>query len=227
MRFWILLVAILCCGCGGYFQGIGHDMAVGAVNQITTDDSKKALAGIATEATKAARDEALGPTTDADIQKLIKDTGATTRSELEMIIVDVLKARLKEALRAAIDEALGKKTLSEADTLREELVGKPAQDDVNALIDAASPHLAAAAQQAVQAALQPIKSESDNLKIQADAEAAKWKPIAIGFGVGGACLLICLVVLVLALRSHRQVIEGHQRVIASLIKQRDGDETED
>lgn len=236
MRWVVCFVALLTCGCGAYFTGAGHDAAQGAVNAVTSDDSKKKLMALETNAiatatddenkkrltalvtalTKAAREDALGPETSAAIQKLVKETGITTRAELDQIITAKLQDKLRETVRKILDEALGPATVKETGVLREELLGKPAQDDVNALIDAAAPHLAAATQQAVQAALVPVKSETDSLRTAADSEAAKWKPIAIGFGVGGGCLLLCVVVLTIALRSHRKVIESHQKVIETL-----------
>jgi hypothetical protein len=220
------LIVIACCGCGAFFTGMGHDAATGAVNAVTSDDSKKKLSDLTTEATKAARDEALGQTTDDDIQKLIKNAGITTRAELEALITATFQARLRQTIRLAVDEMLGTKTLADADALREELLGKPFQDDLNAALDAAGPHLATAAQKAVQASLVPINTETNTLKTTADAEAAKWKPIAIGFGIGGACLLACLVVLLIVLRSHRKIIESHQKVIESLARRGAPQETE-
>ncbi len=91
-------------------------------------------------------------------------------------------------------------------TLREELAGPGLQKDVDDLIDSAEPHLNQAVQQAVQAALQPVKVEVSNLQTQASAEATTWKPIAIGFGIGAAILLICLILAVVLVRNHTNTI---------------------
>lgn len=206
-RVLLSILITLCCGCGSYFTNMGHNAANGALDAVTSDDAKKKLAGLTTEATKAARDEALGPDTDAKLQKLITDAGVTTRAQLEQLITDALQERIRKTVRIAVDEVGSPKTLSDADTLRERLVGAPLQKDLNDLIDAAAPHLAAAVQQSVQSSLQPIKAEESSIKTAADAEAAKWKPIAIGFAVGSGFLVVCLVFAYLLLRHHRQVIE--------------------
>ena len=185
---------------------MGQNAATGAVNGVTSDDSKKKLDTLVTDATKAARDEALGPDTDAKLQKLVTDTGATTKTQLEALTL-VLQQRLRQTVRLSLDELGSPKTLQDADKLREELVGGPLQQDLNNLIDAAAPHLAAAVQQSVQSSLTPIKTAESTLKTDADAEAAKWKPIAIAFAIGCALLVVVLVFAYLLLRHHRQVID--------------------
>lgn len=215
-----LAIALTCCGCGSYFKGVGQNAATGAVDGITTDDSKKKLTGLVTDATKAARDEALSPETDQKVQKLITDSGATARAQLETLTTS-LQTRLRQTVRLSLDELGSPKTLKDADALREELVGPPLQKDVNDLIDAAAPHLASAVQQAVQSSLAPLKTEEATLKADADQEASKWKPIAIGFGVGTGILLVCLVFAAFLLRHHRRLIDSHQRLIETLIRQRD------
>jgi hypothetical protein len=223
MRLWCVLLALACCGCGSFFTEAGHNATQGAVNAVTDPDSKKKLASLLTDATKAARDEALGTTTDADLQKLLKsagvttraevqqllkDAGVTTRAELEALITTALQEKLRQTARVTVDEVFGPPTLREVDALREHLVGQPFKDDLNGALDAAGPHLAQVVKQAVEAGLVPITTEVNTLKVQADAEATRWKPIAIGFGVGSGCLVVCIVVLGLALRSHRKVIES-------------------
>lgn len=222
MRRLLLSISILVTlsGCGSYFTNMGHNAANGALDAVTSDDAKKKLAGLTTDATKAARDEALGPDTDAKLQKLITDAGLTTRQQLEQLITDALQERIRKTVRIAVDEVGSPMTLKEADALREELLGAPLQKDINDLIDAAAPHLAAAVQQSVQSSLQPIKTEESAIKTAADAEAAKWKPIAIGFAVGSGFLLVCLILAVILIRGHRKMIDKHQEIIASLIAQR-------
>jgi hypothetical protein len=215
MKFCLaLLVVLLCTGCAPYFTGMGQNAATGAVNGLTTDDSKKKLDGLVTDATKSARDEALGPNTDAAGRKLIDDWGTELRAQINAIITAELQAKLKKLVRDAIDEALGGKTLTDADTLRERLVGPPLQKDLDDLIDAASPHLAAAVTQAVQSSLAPINKDVQAVQTSVDAEAAKWKPIAIAFAIGCALLLVCLVFAYLMLRHHRQVIDSLTRMRA-------------
>lgn len=191
-RFLVLLVALEALGCGSYFTTVGHDAASGALSAITSDAAKKQLSGLTAVATKSAREEALGATTDAELQKLVKDTAATTRSELNDMITTTLQDRVRQTIRIAIDEALGKLTLKEADSLREQLFGVPLQHDLDALIDAAAPHLAKATQDAVQQALQTVvQTTITPLKADVDQEEAKWRPIAIGVGVGALLLVLC------------------------------------
>ena len=216
----VLLLALGLCGCGStYFTGLGHDAAQGALNAVTSDAAKKQLSGLSTAATKAARDEALGPTTDAELQKLVLSTGKTTRAQVDELvaglITEALQAKLKQTVRQAIDEAFGKTTLKEAAALREELVGTPLQQDLDHLIDAAAPRLAKAVQQAVQASVAPLTKDANQLKTEADQEAAKWRPVAIGFAVGAGILLICLIFSAFVILNHRRVIEA-------LAKQRAG-----
>lgn len=195
---------------------MGHAAAVGAVDGVSLPDSKTRLAGVVTDATKAARDEAFGPTTETDIRNIVQDFGVTARGELESLITLRVQERLQQTVRLTLDEALGPTTLAEADALRERLLGQPLQNDLSAAIDGAAPHLSAV----VQASLGPLGKEVVTLKTDADSEAAKWKPIAIGFGIGSVGLLVCGVFLILALRSHRKVIESHQKVIELLAQQK-------
>lgn len=220
----LVFLAVLSCGCGSYFTEAGHDAATGAVGGVTSPDATKRLSDLTAAATKSARDELLGPNTDAElrallerldpeIQKLLRDTAATAREQLNTLITQELEARVRQLLRSSIDEALDAKTLGEANALREELVGTPLQKDLDALIDAAAPHLSAALAQAVQTSLAPLQSDLGKIKVDADTAAQKWKPIAIGFAVGTGILLICLVLAVLVIRSHH-------RMIATLMRER-------
>src|SRR5580692_3133834 len=97
LRLALVAGGLLLCGCGSYFTGMGQNAATGAVTGVTTDDAKKKLADLVTESTKAARDEALGATTDADLKKLIADldpefqrvitnAGVTTRAQVTALI---------------------------------------------------------------------------------------------------------------------------------------------
>jgi len=214
MRSFVVALALLCCGCGSLFNGVGQNTAAGAITAATDADSQKKIDNVVTEATKAARDEALGPNTDAALQKLIADTdvklqaivtetGKSAQGQLDGMTAS-LQQRVQKTIRLTIDEALGATTIAEADALREELVGTPLQKDVDALIDSAAPHINQVVQQAVQ---QAVQTSIAPIKTTADAEAAKWEPIAIGFAVGAALLIVCCVILVHVLRAHRQVID--------------------
>ena len=218
LRFIVLLLALEVCGCGSYFTSVGHNAATGALDAVTSDDAKKKLAGLTTDATKAAREEALGSTTDAELQKLVSDTGASARAQLNDLITDALREKIRQTIRMAIDEALGKYTLKEADAFREELVGLPLQRDLDALIDAAAPHLASATKQAVDQALRgAVQTTVTPLKADVDAEAAKWRPVAIGFAIGCGCLVVCLIFAVILIRGHKRLLDAHQRVIDALL----------
>jgi hypothetical protein len=218
MRLWGALL-LACCGCGPFFTEAGHNATLGAVSAATAPDTKKKLDGLLTGTVKTARDEALGPTTDADlnkllksagvttraeVQQLLKEAGVTTRAELEALITSALQAKIRQTARLTVDEMFGPPTLKEVDALREHLVGQAFRDDLDRALDEAGPHLA----QAVKQGLVPITTDVGTLKTDVDTEAAKWKPIAIGFGVVGGCLVVCLVCLGLTLRSHRKLIEA-------------------
>ncbi len=211
VRLVVLLVLTCCCGCGSYFTSWGHDAATGAIDAVTNDNARKRVAALTTDAVKAAREEALGPTTDAELQRLVTAAGDTAKAQLNTMVVQLtatLQVQLRQMVRAAINEALGTTTLKEVGALREEVAGPPLQKDIDALIDSASPHLTQAVQQAIQTSLAPLKIEVSTLKTDADAEAAKWKPIAIGFAIGCGFLLIGLIFGVYVLRSHRRIIES-------------------
>jgi hypothetical protein len=205
----LMLAPILLCGCGSYFTGVGHDAASGALGVVTSDDAKKRLSNLASEATKAARDEALGPDTDAKLQALIKNLGLTTRTELDSLITASFREQIRLLIRMAIDEALNQQSLQRLGTFREELVGTPLQMDIDALIDSATPHLTQAVQSALQTAVQQtIQTSVVPLENTADKEAAKWKPIIIAFAISSFFLVVCLIFSAHTIMSHRKVIES-------------------
>jgi hypothetical protein len=214
MRLFCILFALMTVGCASTFTGWGHDAAKGALDATTDDDAKKKLSGVV----GAARDEGLGPNTDAEIRTLETNAIATARAQIDLFITEEVKKlgpMIQAAVRRTIDEALGPSTqkeigtarealvgpplIADADNLREELFGQPLQKDLTALGPVIQQTVHNAVTQAVQDALSPIQTAANQ-------EAAKWKPIAIGFAVGTACLLITLIVLVYVLRSHRQLI---------------------
>ena len=208
----IVLALVLCCGCGTYFTGLGHNVATGALDEVTGDAGTKRLTDLEKKVVTTARDEALGPTTDAELQKLITDTGITTRAQLNELIAGLitsaLQEKLRETVRIAVNEALGSTTLKEVATFRETMVGMPLQKDLDDLIDSASPHLTRALSAAVhQAVQQAITVSIAPIKTDVDQEAAKWKPIAIGFAVGCGLLLIGLIFGGYVLWNHAKVIK--------------------
>jgi hypothetical protein len=175
---------LLCCSCAPTLSGWGHDAAQGALAELSSDAGLEAIA--------AARDEALGPATDIDLQAIVRDTGATTRQQL---------SAAEDELQGRLLDALGPATEARVAALREQLVGAPLRADLDALIDQETPRLAAALQgaiaQSVQASLAPVKAEEE-----------RWRPIAWAFAIGSAFLLVGLVFAVIVLRSHRKVIEA-------------------
>lgn len=183
----LLLLSMLACGCGSYFTNAGHDLTAGAMQEATSDTSKHKLTELTTSAVRGARDEALGSTTDADLRKLVASLGASLQIQLKVIVAQVL------------DELLGTNAKNKIAGLREELVGAPLRADLDSLIAEEVPKLTLQLETSIKAPIAPIVKEVDQ-------EAMKWKPIAIGFGVGGGCLLSCLVVALFIIRSHHKML---------------------
>ncbi len=202
-----LLLACGCAGCGSVLASAGRNTAVGALDAVTDKAATERLEALAAATAKAARDEALGPATVAAAEKLVAVAGVSVQRAIDNLATDTLQTKVRRAVRAAMDEALGRYTLQEASALREEMAGMPLQRDLDALIDAAAPHLSIVAKQVVESALQGAIIELAPLKKEGDEEAERWRPIALGFAVGCACLMVCLAFAVFAVRSHRQVIE--------------------
>ena len=204
---WALLVACLA-GCSPFTEW-GHQAAAGAVDEITSADTTKRISALAAEAAKSASDSAreslLAEATDLAVARIVASAGAATDAQ-----VTLLGAHVRTMLRASIDEALGGKTKAGVAALREQLAGAPLRADVDALIDAAAPHLAQAVQQAVAGALVAVQADLAKAKAEGDSEAAKWRPIAIAFAIGAGFLLVGLVLAVFLIR-------GHQRTIAALV----------
>jgi tRNA uridine 5-carbamoylmethylation protein Kti12 len=102
MNSWkLLFVATMlsCCGCGSYLTKAGHEAATGAFNEVTSDEAKKKLKDIATDTVKAARDEALGPTTRTELQQIITETGTSVRVQLDSAISETLRLRIRQTVR--------------------------------------------------------------------------------------------------------------------------------
>jgi hypothetical protein len=84
------------------------------------------------------------------------------------------------------------------------VVGEPLRQDVDRLIDSAEPHLQAVVQEIVRTAVQTSISP---LKKDVDQEAAKLRPVATDFAIGGGCLVVCILFSAYVLRSHRLIIK--------------------
>jgi FixJ family two-component response regulator len=211
----LLASVIFLTGCSDYVTALGHSAAAGAFDEVTTPDATKRLSALtataAQEATKAARDEALNAVTTADLQRLIGASGAAANAQL-VIFTEIFQGQLQKAVRLALDETFGAASMHEVDAFRERLVGAPLQQDLDTLIDSATPHLAAAVQDATKGAIVPLQTDVATVKQEADAEAAKLRSIVIGLGVcAGALLLLFVIILGLVMRTH-------QRVVTALLK---------
>jgi hypothetical protein len=205
-------VLLACAACVD-FSGIGHRTAAGAVDEVTTDASADRLAELAAKVSAAAAAGALGDASDLAVDRLVAAAGESARREIDAMITVRLQAKLRETVRLSLDEALGRATQREVDAIREELVGPPLRADLDALIDAAAPHLADALQKAVSASITPVEAQVAQAKTEADQEAAKWRPIAIAFACGAGLLIVCLVLAVVLIR-------GHVKTIGALLRER-------
>lgn len=212
-RLFVLWLPILL-GCGGSFNSWGHEAAAGALDGLTSPDAGAALATVGAEvakaATSAARDEALGPTTSVDIDRLVTGAGASVRAQMDDLVATDLRPRLKQTIRLVIDEALGDATQRELDALRERLVGGPLQQDIDAL----APHLAQVVQASVAGAMASVQADVARDKAAADAEAAKWRPIVVGLAVGALALLACLGFAAYVIRRRTRTIAAMARSVA-------------
>lgn len=194
-RWLIACMIVLTCGCSPYFTGVGHDLTMGAMDEVTSPSSKKHLTELAITAVRGARNEALGPTTQDELRQVVVVLGDSLREQLNTIITQELRAQVKQLVRMVVDELLGTNTLAKVGALREELVGQPLQHDLDALIAAEVPKLTLQIQQSTA----PIVKEADQ-------ELAKWKPIAIAFAVGSGFLLVGLVFAFFIIHSHHKTI---------------------
>lgn len=174
------LALLLCASCAPTLSGWGHSAAQGALAELSSDAGISAIA--------AARDVALGATTDAELQALVGDTAVTTRQQL-----DAAEHELQARLRDSLADALGPATEAHVGALREELVGAPLRADLDVLIAQETPKLAAAIAQSVQASLAPVRAEE-----------AKWRTAAVGIAVGAGCLLVVVVFLAFERRRHHR-----------------------
>jgi hypothetical protein len=202
-------------GCSAYYAASGHAAAQGALDDLAGPDAGARYAAVAAEATRAARDELLGTETRADAIALVHAAGQRAQVEAAAVVGAAGEAaalhlsavtraeasELRQAVRLVIDEALNDRTLKEVAALREELAGAPLQANLNAAVDSAAPHLAAAITQALSGVAAPVRAA-------ADAEAARWKPIAVAFAAGCGLLLLCLGFAAWLIRGHQQTIRA-------------------
>lgn len=223
-RLAILAVALLPTGCASYYAASTHAAAQGALDTLTGPAANvryaATVATVVQTAGAAARTELERPETIAALTALVtgegaalrtavastvQTAGAAARAELDRTLL-AEQGQLRQTVRLVIDEALGAKTQQEIAALREELAGAPLQHDLGAAIDSAAPHPTAAVTAAVGKVVLPVQAA-------ADAEAARWRPIAVWFAVGCALLLFCLVLAA-------WIIREHQRTIRTLVEQR-------
>ena len=224
IRAGVLALALLPTGCGTYYTASARDAAQGALDTLAGPAADARYAQTATAvvqaAGSAARTELLGPATGAALTALTTGEGTALRAEVTHTVQAAGTAaraelartfateavQLRTALRLVLDEALGPATQREVATLRETLAGAPLQHDLDAVIDSATPHLTAAVTAAVGGVVLPVQAA-------ADAEATRWRPIAVAFAVGCALLLLCL-------GFAAWIIREHQRTIRTMVGQR-------
>lgn len=207
----VFAAALLSTGCSSYYAASGHTAAAGALDELTTPDAGARYAALAAQAAGAARNELLGPRTTAAATELVRTVGDAAQIEVSTAVDTAGQAaeehlsailrseqgELRQTVRLVIDEALSEKTLKEIAALREELAGAPLQADADAL----APHLASAITTALGKVVLPVQAA-------ADAEAARWRPIAVAFAVGCGLLLLCLGFAGWLIRGHQQTIKA-------------------
>jgi hypothetical protein len=207
------LLLVCLSGCGGALQSGGDRVAAGAVDAVTAPAAQTRIDETVSSAVRAARDAALGSETEARARAVVATVDAQVLRDARKL-GDEFDLAMVRAARDALSRA-------EVDELREGLVGAPLRSDVDALVDEAAPHLAAALRVAaqplvadlfrqVQAALQGVQA----VKADADAEAAKWKRIAAAFAVGSGLLVIALWFAVALVRRHKRTIDRVTRSMA-------------
>ena len=178
VRFASLAACLLLTACAPTISGWGHAAAQGAMSELADGGAREVAYVVA-----AARDEALGPATNAEIQTIVRDTGATARRQLA------------DAVRDSLADALGSETEARIGVLREQLVGAPLRADIDTLIEQETPRLEAAIQGALTRSLAPMRAEEE-----------RWRPVAVGLGVGASCLFLAVVALAIERRRHVKTI---------------------
>lgn len=208
----LALASVGLLSCSPTLTNAGRSATTGAVEGVTSDASTKRIDKLAGSVVDTARDEVLGPQTDTDLTRIIATANTAIEADLETDVRALtlrLQRELRRTIRTSIDEALNDTTFEEVDDLRDEVTGAPLRENTNALIDSAAPHLATAIQVALkplQDSLQADVQDIRSLKTDADAEARKWRPIAIGFAVGAALLAAALAFAVTLVRRHKRTI---------------------
>ncbi len=223
----LMLCACFCVSCASYVKGTASTAATTAVSTVTDPQSKKELDALVTSVVDTARDQALGPDTQAKLTALVQALGAQLQVLVKTLAAE-LRAELLSTRDAALDwtlhdqvgklreELLGEETrrllaklladlLADAGPLREQLVGAPLRQDADALLADVGPRLDALVQSALS------KARAD-----ADAEIAKYKLL---LAAAGLVLVGVLVVAVFLVRSHRKIIDA---LLAQQRRERDG-----
>lgn len=195
VRYLLALYLVSCCtGCAGYYHDAAQSAANGAAAGLVANDP--GLARLGSDIAGAARDQVFGPVAQAELDALANGLVRTASTLLAQRIHDIVQQELQVLLASLPDireTLVGTPLRDDGAALREELFGAPMRADLDALIDAEVPRLTAAL--ALQA--RPVEQNLDS-------EIAKWRPIAIGFAVGCASLLVGLALL---LHRHNQIIE--------------------
>lgn len=184
MKHLLLLVLLSLCACSPSVSKLAQSATNGAVSSVTSPESQVKIDKLLTSAVAAARDEALSPVTSDRLKQIV-----------DLLLADIHK-QIVALVRDAIDEATGPVSEAAIADLREQLVGAPLRKQVDDMIDQAGPHIATA----IQLSLQPIKAD-------ADAEASKWKMVAIVSGCSGIVLIFALAMTVHVLRTHKKLVQ--------------------
>jgi hypothetical protein len=213
----LVLAALTCVSCVSYVKGAASTAATGVVATVTDDQSKKELDALAASVVGTARDQALGPVTQAQmavlvravvlqlqaqLQIAVKALGSELRGELASALDGQFKdqlAQLREALLGADTRQLLAQLLAEivdaAPQLREQLVGAPLRQDADALIADVGPRIDASVQTSLAAA-----------RADAAADLSKYKWL-----LGVSCVLLVVVVFAAA-----YIDRGRRKVIVAL-----------
>lgn len=216
MKAVVAAALLLLAGCAGQVHDASQAATAAAVDTLDSDAEKKKLEDLLTAAVETARNTALSVDTAKQVTALVTSTGTQVRAEAvstrDALLDEKLQAEVAQLREAAIgagaraqvrqllDEVLGPATQAQVDALREHLVGAPLQGDVDAL----SLHVAELSRAATQAALVSAGAT-------VDAEASKYKGVAIYLGAAVGGLLIALCVTVWVIRSHHKLLAGMRR----------------
>lgn len=201
-------------GCGGYLTNWGTDLSKGVTNELVSDAGAAELSALTKDLVSSARNEALGPETNQQIQTLLTNAGKTTDAETEKLLV-VFREQLRLSVREAIDEALNEQTLQEVGAVREQVAGAPLRADLELAISGMKPQLDQVVQSTIDTSIMSLQKAKDQEAIAVHADLVKWKPIAIAFVIGSIFLLIGLILGIILFIYHEK---SHQKVIESLTR---------